>query len=303
MGAMAECAKRLEEAVKPFSELAEADKASFATPASLQKEVNELLQAANASVVEARAAVKEAMTKVGAATKGPLAEAKKTFAAQSNKCNSTQTANANFALTVKKGVKAIVDKLYSKVASGVRADLQAKGSTPAQLFDELAQGAEKVSEDSFCAHLASAAGLGDDLKPEHARLLCNFIDISGIGKRKFLGFLQQYYVVVKPIAITDEFGVDKAKTIRKADVDEVIEVIEGPRTDDELKMSRVRGKSLVDGLVGWIAIKGSQGTPFFEGSRKAVLCMHQGDCLRQRICLRWFGAYSRFERWRNYRTC
>merc|ERR1712232_129233 len=47
LDAMAECAKKLEEAVKPFSELAAGDKASFATPATLQKEVNELLQAAN----------------------------------------------------------------------------------------------------------------------------------------------------------------------------------------------------------------------------------------------------------------
>merc|ERR1712176_1635606 len=57
MDAMAESAKKLEEAVKPFSELAAADKATFATPATLQKEVNELLQAANASVVEARNAL------------------------------------------------------------------------------------------------------------------------------------------------------------------------------------------------------------------------------------------------------
>jgi len=103
---------------------------------------------------------------------------------------------------------------------------------------------------------------------EHSKLLCKHIEVGGIGRRKFLALLQQYFVVVKSIAITDEFEISKAKTIRKADADEVIEVLEGPRTTDKIGLLRVRGKSLIDGQEGWITVSGNQGTPFLQEMEK-----------------------------------
>merc|ERR1712019_115499 len=52
--------------------------------------------------------------------------------------------------------------------------------------------------------------------------------------------------------------------LRKAEEAEVIEVLEGPMTDEKTKMVRVRAKSLLDSIEGWITLKGNQGTPFLE---------------------------------------
>merc|ERR1719373_723285 len=60
----------------------------------------------------------------------------------------------------------------------------------------------------------------------------------------------------------------EAKTIRKADMDEVIEILEGPKTDAKLGLTRVRGKFLTDGTEGWISVRGNQGTPFLTEVEK-----------------------------------
>jgi len=75
-------------------------------------------------------------------------------------------------------------------------------------------------------------------------------------------------VVIKGIAVTNDFDIGKAKTIRKAEIDEVIEVLEGPQVDEKLGLTRIRGKSLSDAVEGWISVKGNQGTAFLQEVEK-----------------------------------
>jgi len=95
---------------------------------------------------------------------------------------------------------------------------------------------------------------------------------GGLSKRRFTSFVQQYFVVVKGIGLTDEFDIAKAKTLRKAELDELIEVLEGPKTDDKVGgtsgLLRVRGRALSDGKEGWISVNGNQGTPFLQEVEK-----------------------------------
>jgi len=98
--------------------------------------------------------------------------------------------------------------------------------------------------------------------------LFRHVEAGGITRRSFLRILQQYYVCVKTIAITNEFEISKSKSHRMLDFDEVIEVLEGPRSDERLGITRIRGKALSDGAVGWISVKGNQGTPFLKETPK-----------------------------------
>jgi len=132
-----------------------------------------------------------------------------------------------------------------------------------ELFAELLQpGEERASEQALCKLLHSLEDL--TLNPEQALLLCRHIEAGGVGQRKFCAFLQQYFVVAKSIAITDDFQISKAKILRTADVDEVVEVLEGPCVDEKLGLTRVRARSLSDAMEGWISLKGNQGTTFLE---------------------------------------
>jgi len=135
-----------------------------------------------------------------------------------------------------------------------------------EFFAQHAGSDDKIPEETFCRLVSSLEGAS--FPPEHLQLVARNIEVDGLGRRRFFSFLQQYYVVVKTIAITPEFDISKTKPTRKAELDEVIEVLEGPRYDDKLKMTRVRGKSLADGAEGWVSVKGNQGTPFLQEVEK-----------------------------------
>merc|ERR1712217_598 len=151
-------------------------------------------------------------------------------------------------------------------SSAVRISALKRGTNLDVLFAELAKGGDKISEESFCSHLEALENMS--CKREHLQLIFRHIEAGGLSKRKFCAFIQQYYKVVKSIAITNDFEVSKAKTLRKAEIGEVIEVVDGPCTDNKLGLQRIKGKSLTDSLEGWITVMGNQGTPFLQEVEK-----------------------------------
>merc|ERR1712137_720837 len=121
----------------------------------------------------------------------------------------------------------------------------------------------------FCNHLKSLDGL--NIQPEHGRLLFRYMAADsqcGIERRKFFSFLQQYFVVVKAVAVTSDFDIGKSKTVRKAAEDEIMVVLEGPKIDDKLGLTRILAKSMTDGSFGWISVRGNQGTAFLQEVEK-----------------------------------
>ncbi|CAE8596151.1 unnamed protein product [Polarella glacialis] len=168
---------------------------------------------------------------------------------------------------VNKACKTIVDGKYALASAALRKEISEKGLTVEKLFSELAgKGKDRISEQAFCKHLTSAESLG--VNAQQAMLICRRIELDGIGKRRFASFVQLYFIVTKAIAVTSEFDISKAKTLRKVDLQEVIEVLEGPLTDEKLGLTRIRGKSLLDSAEGWITVKGNQGTPFLKETEK-----------------------------------
>jgi hypothetical protein len=134
------------------------------------------------------------------------------------------------------------------------------------MFDELSKNTERISEQDFCNTISSMDGV--DIKAAHATLLCRHIESNGLSRRRFLGFVQLYYVVVKDIAITNVAEVSTCKTIRKAERDEIIEVLEGPVVDEKSGLTRVRGRSLCDKQEGWVSVQGNAGTAFLKEVEK-----------------------------------
>jgi len=140
-----------------------------------------------------------------------------------------------------------------------------------EAFTELVKkGETEIVEAAFCKQVSK---IGLKFKEEQSKLLFRHIQPKGgLSKRRFTSFVQQYFVVVKGIGLTDEFDIAKAKTLRKAELDELIEVLEGPKTDEAVGgtsgLQRVRGRALKDGKEGWISVNGNQGTPFLQEVEK-----------------------------------
>jgi len=259
--------KALEEAVQPMVSLKGAELDAFPTPASVLEEAERLRTVAAESAAAARAGIKELLGKIGKVVKGPMLEAKRELVKMEGKAGVVERKCASTMEAAFNACQAIVDARYAEAAAALRGEVQRRSLTPEDLFAELLQeGEDRIQEAAFIRHLETLDGLS--FQPEHARLLCRHIEVGGIGRRKFLALLQQYFVVVRSIAITDEFEISKGKLIRKADADEVIEVLEGPLTDDKVGLTRVKGKSLIDGQEGWITVCGNQGTPFLQEMEK-----------------------------------
>eukprot|EP00931_Biecheleriopsis_adriatica_P033416 TRINITY_DN193_c0_g1_i5.p1 TRINITY_DN193_c0_g1~~TRINITY_DN193_c0_g1_i5.p1 ORF type:complete len:2073 (-),score=714.85 TRINITY_DN193_c0_g1_i5:36-6125(-) len=254
-------AKKVEDAAEPLVSKKGEELHAFETPASILKDVETLLPDATAALTKVKSTIQEETKKVAKAVKGPMLEAKKelqkTYAKVESaikKCNTTLS-------VTKKACADIAKAGYTKAAVALRAEVQKKSGSAEELFKELAAGSDRISEEALIKCLISVV---TDLKPEHAKLVCNKLEAGSIGKRSFLGFVQRYYSVTTAIAITSEFEISKAKTLRKAEPEELIEVLEGPVADEKIGLERVRARSLLDGTEGWISIKGNQGSQFLK---------------------------------------
>merc|ERR1712176_1484069 len=170
-----------------------------------------------------------------------------------------------FLAIVKRKCSMIAEK-YREAASKVLRDEVSKTATTAEkLFEELSGGSDKITEANFCKKLKS---LNLDIPPDHAQILCRCIESDGISLSHFLSFVQIFYKVIKDTALTDKSDVKESQTVRKIERKKILEVLEGPVTDEKFGLTRLRVKCLSDGSTGWATAKGNQGTLFLEKTDK-----------------------------------
>jgi len=111
----------------------------------------------------------------------------------------------------------------------------------------------------------------DDSVPsdeELARLFSHF-DEDGegyISKEKFTNLIRRFMKVAKDTVITSNMSIKESNTLRRLEVGEVVEILEGPIKEDKVDVMRVHAKVMKDGLDGWITLAGNQGTIFLEDS-------------------------------------
>lgn len=72
------------------------------------------------------------------------------------------------------------------------------------------------------------------------------------------------YYAAEPVALQDNFASADAKEVRRLKVNEVVEVLEGPRKEEMGNTIRGRGKTSKDASVGWFTIKSKTGEVFAE---------------------------------------
>ncbi|CAK0822265.1 unnamed protein product [Prorocentrum cordatum] len=254
--------KALEDACAPLTLLQGDALQAFATPAAVLDEAERLAAAAQEAVASARATVKEQQAKLNLEPRkvnGPVVEAKKAIMAYLAQVESSDKAVAKLIAAVHEKCREITASLSQQCA----ASLRALGKPNDELFAELAlPEEERIPEEAMRARLLALDGVS--LKPEHAALICRQIGAGGIGKFAFLRFMQRFYVVMKSSVVTDEFDIESSKVLRKLDVDEVVELMDGPRKDEKVGLTRIQARCLRDNAEGWISVKGNQGTSFLE---------------------------------------
>jgi len=104
-----------------------------------------------------------------------------------------------------------------------------------------------------------------ELSEEQLVRLFNSLDEEedgSIPKSRFINFVRHFMKVSKETVMTSEMVIKESKTLRRLEVGEVVEVLQGPVEETTVKLQRVNAKALQDGLQGWITLEGNQGTAF-----------------------------------------
>jgi hypothetical protein len=260
--------KAAEEASAPMAALSAEDLETFATPASvleaMEKSTKEITEKAN----EAREAVKEQTKAASEASpqSGGTTEAKKQLKGMSWKIDALGRQASKTLSVLKAKAVSIAGKKMELVSAAIRKQMQAKGLSGEGLFDSMKEG-EKIPEAAFCKFLESLEGLS--LTAEVAKLVCRQFEADGISKDTLMTHVVLYYKVIRPIAFTDVLDITKCNTLRKIDLGEVVELLEGPVTDEVNGITRVRAKALKGKpCEGWVTVCGNQGTTFLEKTKK-----------------------------------
>jgi len=85
--------------------------------------------------------------------------------------------------------------------------------------------------------------------------------------------LTKLIVCRQSIAITTTFDITEGKALRKLNVGEALEIVEGPQEDGVRSLTRVKAKSKTDGKEGWVTVRGNQGTCYAEETDKHYVCI------------------------------
>jgi hypothetical protein len=261
-------AKSAEDEGAAFASLTGDELAAFATPASVVCAVEKSNASVAEKATEAREAIKEqtkAASDVSPQT-GGTGEAKKQLKQLQGKLEDAVRKSSKLLATAKAKCGTLVNPKMESIAAAIRAYAQGKKLSGEALYDELKDG-EKITEEAFAKLVASL----DDAKAssEIAKLVCQKLEKDGLSKDTFMGYVVIYYKVTKTIAFTDIMDITQCKTLRKASIGEVLEMIEGPMKDEASGITRILAKSCKGpACEGWVTLSGNQGSDFLEKTKK-----------------------------------
>jgi len=154
------------------------------------------------------------------------------------------------------------DQKRSEAAVAIRARMGAEGKDGAQMYSSIC-GDTQLTNQKFVAFAKGLSGL--ELVEGQGEKL--FEHIAGgaedISKERFMELIRLYYKCVKGTVMSEDVSI-KSKNVRRLEVGEVLEALEGPIKEEGVGVQRVRCQCVSDEAAGWVTIAGNQGTPFLE---------------------------------------
>lgn len=245
----------------------EVDPTTSKTPLAVKKAVADAGDLVTASVTEAFETLKAHVAKVVKASKGPWAEAGEEMKKFQLSLRGMQKKVDTTKESIQSACELVADAKIGQVSSALRTAVQTRKVTIEKLYQEIAGGnEEQIAEEKFMTYISKVEGFS--ATEEQKQLMLEKLGSGGVRRRSFFQMIERYCICVKDIAITVDFDIKSSETVRKMEIGEIVEVLDGPKTDEDGAMTRVRGRALVDNKEGWITLRGNQGTPFLQDSAK-----------------------------------
>lgn len=89
-------------------------------------------------------------------------------------------------------------------------------------------------------------------------------DAGALEVAKVGAYVKDTFLVVKSVALSEEKTIVKSKILRQLELQESLELLEGPSEDQDTKLQRVKVRCASDQAVGWTTIQGNQGSTFLQ---------------------------------------
>eukprot|EP00927_Polykrikos_kofoidii_P076739 TRINITY_DN73779_c0_g1_i1.p1 TRINITY_DN73779_c0_g1~~TRINITY_DN73779_c0_g1_i1.p1 ORF type:complete len:2013 (-),score=491.47 TRINITY_DN73779_c0_g1_i1:180-6218(-) len=269
IGSLEAGVNQLETFLKPLIGADDTEVKGFAKPTSLVEDAEKLVAKIQEDVASAKVVLEEQQPRVAKATRGPLYDAKQSLAKFMTKVDLADKRSKSLLEFARKACLKIVEAAKPRIADAFRLEVQERAITVQELFKELVgdSATTRIPEDTFCQRIMSLPNV--DLSEEQARLICRHLDLDLLTIKNLL---EQYFIALRQISITTEFDINKGKSHRVVEIGEVVEVLEGPKEDRSLNITRIRARALRDGARGWLSLRGNHGTPFLKVHPKPFFC-------------------------------
>eukprot|EP00438_Fugacium_kawagutii_P022652 Skav224876 [mRNA] locus=scaffold1112:128568:131243:+ [translate_table: standard] len=130
---------------------------------------------------------------------------------------------------------------------------------------------------------------GCKLSGEKIEQVYTLFESNGLNKDTLWLVSRTYYSVASETVLTSTDSIE-SETVRRLELKELLEVLEGPTEDATAKILRVRCRAIFDGKEGWVTIAGNNGTEYLvvsdgtlEVTREGPLtdALDEGNSLRQ----------------------
>merc|ERR1719282_627235 len=124
-----------------------------------------------------------------------------------------------------------------------------------------------TSASMFFAFIKSSRG---SVSRDQLSRLFQYLDDDRDGRLQrdeFMRCVTIFYRVSRPnVDLCMTMGVTQGKLIRRLEINEAVELVEGPVTESN-KVVRIRCRAMKDGIVGWAMASGSKGVVFLSQTR------------------------------------
>jgi len=176
-----------------------------------------------------------------------------------------------------------METLRLELLPSILAFMRAQGKTASEYFKASVAAGEMTAKE-FGTLLESLSG---ESVPESYRLaktddrqvqgLFKHVaaDKDGIDEETFVLLMATLYNrVVKNTGLSSEMAIN-SKMIRKLEIGEVLEILEGPIEEAETGLMKVRAKSVQDAKEGWVTSKGNKGSVYLEPVGTFFACVKE----------------------------
>merc|ERR1711972_299736 len=88
----------------------------------------------------------------------------------------------------------------------------------------------------------------------------------------FLELTRMFYKCVKGTVMSESLAITST-SLRKLEVGDVLEAVEGPAKEEEVGVQRMKCKAVSDNTIGWVTLAGNQGTAFLAPGGNMYSCV------------------------------